>query len=99
MPVVVRVDNKAYSLLGNPYPISNTTNLTNTVVTPTQTQITAEAGPMQFNLTYLNPIEVRARLPMLSGAHTFVIAWRLGQAVNSILICVIDRKITGRCSS
>ena len=59
MPVVVRVDNRTYSVLGYPYPISNNTNLTSTVVTPTQTQITAEAGPMQFNLTYLNPIEVR----------------------------------------
>ena len=74
MPFIVRVDNTAYSLLGYPYPIFNTVNLTNTVITPTQTQITAEAGPMQFNLTYLNPIEVRTRLPKLSSAHTFVIA-------------------------
>lgn len=57
VPVVVRVDNTSYSLLGYPYPIFNTTNLTNTVITPTQTQLTAEAGPMQFNLTFLNPIE------------------------------------------
>ncbi|KAF8260626.1 hypothetical protein EI94DRAFT_1747935 [Lactarius quietus] len=57
MPVLVRVDNITYSLLGYPYPINETSNLTNTVITPTQTQLTAEAGPMQFNLTFLNPIE------------------------------------------
>ncbi len=34
-------------------------NLTNTVITPTQTVVTAQAGPMQVNLTFLNPIEVR----------------------------------------
>lgn len=59
MPVLVRVDNITYSLLGDPYPISVTSNLTNTVISPTQTQLTVEAGPMQINLTFLNPIEVR----------------------------------------
>ena len=57
MPVLVRIDNITYSLLG--YSINVTSNLTNTVISPTQTQLTAEAGPMQFNLTFLNPIEVR----------------------------------------
>lgn len=33
-------------------------NLTDIVVTPTQTAVTAQAGPMQVNLTFLNPIEV-----------------------------------------
>jgi hypothetical protein len=28
-------------------------------MTPTQTVVTAQAGPMQVNLTFLNPIEVR----------------------------------------
>jgi hypothetical protein len=58
MPVLVRVDNTTYSLLGYPYSINVTSNLTNTVISPTHTQLTVEAGPMQFNLTYLNPIEV-----------------------------------------
>jgi hypothetical protein len=58
MPVLVRVDNTTYSLLGIPSPINVTSNLTNMVISPTQTQLTVEAGPMQFNLTYLNPIEV-----------------------------------------
>jgi hypothetical protein len=60
MPVIVRVDNESYSLLGYPLPImiEPATNLTNTVISPTQTQLTAEAGPMQINLTFLNPIEV-----------------------------------------
>ena len=66
IPVLVRVDNVTYSLLGYPYFINVTSNLTNTVITPTQTQLTSEAGPMQFNLTFLNPIEVRtqAGLPL-----------------------------------
>jgi hypothetical protein len=59
MPVLVRVDNTTYSLLGYPYSINVTSNLTKTVISPTQTQLTIEAGRlMQFNLTYLNPIEV-----------------------------------------
>lgn len=62
MPVLVRVDNITYSLLGDPYPISVTSNLTNTVISPTQTQLTVEAGPMQINLTFLNPIEVRTEI-------------------------------------
>jgi hypothetical protein len=59
--VLVRVDNITYSLLGDPGPINVFSNLTNTVISPTQTQFTAEAGPMQFQLTFLNPIEVRAQ--------------------------------------
>jgi hypothetical protein len=34
-------------------------NLTSYTVTPTQTVVTGQAGPMQVNLTFLNPIEVR----------------------------------------
>ncbi|KAH9055600.1 hypothetical protein EDB87DRAFT_1567201 [Lactarius vividus] len=57
LPVLVRVDNITYSLLGYPYYIDVTSNLTNTLISPTQTKLTSEAGPMQFNLTFLNPIE------------------------------------------
>jgi len=57
MPVIVRVDNLTYSLLGYPYPDFIISNLTNTLISPTRTQLTSEAGPMQFNLTFLNPIE------------------------------------------
>jgi hypothetical protein len=61
IPFLVRVDNITYSLLGDPSPINVFSNLTNTVISPTQTQFTAEAGGMQFQLTFLNPIEVRAQ--------------------------------------
>ncbi|KAI9447112.1 hypothetical protein BJY52DRAFT_375069 [Lactarius psammicola] len=54
--VIVRVDNITYVFLGSAI-INTTVNLTNTVISPTQTMLTAEAGPMQFNLTFLNPIE------------------------------------------
>ncbi|KAI9434458.1 hypothetical protein H4582DRAFT_1818664 [Lactarius indigo] len=57
LPVLVRVDNITYSLLGYPYPINVTSNLTNTLISPTKTKLISQAGPMQFNLTFLNPIE------------------------------------------
>ena len=60
-PVLVRVDNVTYSFLGAALGmgVNSTVNLTNIVVTPTQIVLTAQAGPMQVNLTFLNPIEVR----------------------------------------
>ncbi|KAH9022174.1 hypothetical protein EDB85DRAFT_1871496 [Lactarius pseudohatsudake] len=57
IPVHVRVDNITYAFLGYSPSVNGTVNLTNTVITPTQTKLTAQAGPMQFNLTFLNPIE------------------------------------------
>ena len=58
--VLVRVDGLTYSFLGDETLVVNgTVNLTNVVVTPTQTMVVAQAGPMQVNLTFLNPIEVR----------------------------------------
>ncbi|KAI9464134.1 hypothetical protein BJY52DRAFT_1114957 [Lactarius psammicola] len=57
IPVHVRVDNITYSFLGDSPSVNGSVNLTNTVITPTQTKLTAQAGPMQFNLTFLNPIE------------------------------------------
>ena len=98
LPVIVRVDNITYSLLGYPSHINVTSNLTNMVITPTQTQLTAEAGSMQFNLTFLNPIEVRIIHSLLSRTHTFVLARRSGQAINPILLHVNNCKITGRFS-
>ncbi|KAH9011054.1 hypothetical protein EDB84DRAFT_1406130 [Lactarius hengduanensis] len=55
--VLVRVDNITYLFLGNASTVNTTVNLTDVVVSPTQTKLTAEAGPMQINLTFLNPIE------------------------------------------
>ena len=60
----VRVDGLTYSFLGSESlvpggPLNGTVNFTNIVVTPTQTEIAAQAGPMQVNLTFLSPIEVR----------------------------------------
>ena len=62
IPVHVRVDNITYSFLGDSPSVNGSVNLTNVVISPTQTKLTAEAGPMQFNLTFLNPIEVRTRV-------------------------------------
>jgi hypothetical protein len=59
--VLVRVDGLTYSFLGDV--LSNlynaTVNSSSIAITPTQTVVTARAGPMQVNLTFLNPIEVR----------------------------------------
>ena len=60
----VRVDGLTYSFLGDELvvpngPLNGSVNLTNIVVTPTQTVLVAHAGPMQVNLTFLIPIEVR----------------------------------------
>ncbi|KAH8997908.1 hypothetical protein EDB92DRAFT_1305914 [Lactarius akahatsu] len=57
IPVHVRVDGVTYSFLGYSPSVNGTVNLTNTVITPTQTKLTAQVGPMEFNLTFLNPIE------------------------------------------
>ena len=61
LPVHLRVDNITYSFLGHSPWVNGSVNLTNTVISPTQTKLTAEAGPMQFNLTFLNPIEVQTK--------------------------------------
>ncbi|KAH9993299.1 hypothetical protein BJV74DRAFT_916837 [Russula compacta] len=55
--VSVRVDGLAYSFLGATPNLNATANMTSIVVTPTQTTLTSQAGPMEFNLTFLNPIE------------------------------------------
>jgi hypothetical protein len=56
MSVLVRVDNLTYSVLGLQSPLRSVL-LNDTAVSPTQTKFTIEVGPMQINLTYLNPIE------------------------------------------
>ncbi|KAF8497612.1 hypothetical protein F5888DRAFT_1923669 [Russula emetica] len=57
--VLVRVDGLTYSFLGDVLPnlYNGTVNFTSIAITPTQTAVTARAGPMQVNLTFLNPIE------------------------------------------
>ena len=61
--MLVRVDGLTYSFLGDVAPglRNGTVNSTSITITPTQTVVAAQAGPMQVNLTFLNPIEVRFR--------------------------------------
>jgi len=68
--VLVRIDGLTYSFLGNEPGLNGTVNVTDTVITPTQTVIAAQAGPMQVNLTFLNPIEVRNHLLALLSPLT-----------------------------
>ncbi|KAH9173022.1 hypothetical protein EDB89DRAFT_1850635 [Lactarius sanguifluus] len=58
--VLVRVNNETFLFVGyvsEPNRTIPLVNLTSGVILPTQTMFTAEAGPMQINLTFLNPIE------------------------------------------
>jgi hypothetical protein len=64
--IFVRVDNTTYSIIGSvdypngfqeEFPVLSA-NITNRVVTPTQTITITIAGPMQVNVTFLNPVEV-----------------------------------------
>jgi hypothetical protein len=68
--VLVRVDGSVYSM-SKPFSVSATqlngsfintsfdaVNNASTMITPTRTIYTGEAGPMQVNLTFMNPVEV-----------------------------------------
>jgi hypothetical protein len=61
--VLVRVDDQTYSFLGDVDPslINGTVNSTHILVGPSSSILSGRAGPMQVNLTFLNPIEVRSR--------------------------------------
>ena len=58
----------AFTILGeSPYELGMGLNLTyagvtNRVITPTHITLTAQAGPMQVNVTFFNPVEVRSKL-------------------------------------
>ncbi|KAF7378318.1 hypothetical protein MSAN_00257500 [Mycena sanguinolenta] len=52
----IKVDGLTYRWLGAPGP-GNSSTWIETQVTPTQTILTVQAGPMQLNVTFLSPIE------------------------------------------
>ena len=56
----VRVDGKAYNLMGTPLSLRNFINAiqTNVIYTPTRTSYSLKAGPVDVNITFLSPIEV-----------------------------------------
>jgi hypothetical protein len=65
--VFVRIDGSVYNILGSwvTFMENNSTfpgipfaNITNTVATPTQVILITQAGPLQVNLTFINPVEV-----------------------------------------
>ena len=99
--VLVRIDGLTYSFLGDQPTsyLNGTVNVTDTVITPTQTVVAAQAGPMQVNLTFLNPIEVRTHLTnsVIPTDNSFS-ARRLGQAINPVLVPGLIYEIAGRCS-
>ncbi|KAH9021366.1 hypothetical protein EDB84DRAFT_1402960 [Lactarius hengduanensis] len=62
--VLLRVDGTIYTLIGDyrgldgpVLALNYTMNVTDTIITPTQTLVAARAGPIQVNFTFLNPIE------------------------------------------
>ena len=71
--VLVRVDSLTYRFLGAPEQPFVDVNVMNMAVTPTQTVISAQAGPMQVNLTFLNPIEVRLEPSIPFRAHSHIL--------------------------
>jgi hypothetical protein len=72
---LVRVDNLTYSFLGDVDPnlINGTVNSTNIMVGPSSTILGGQAGPMQVNLTFLNPIEVRFHSFVSFNVYTRII--------------------------
>ena len=89
----MRVDGTAYSILGaSAYDFAgqgqnvSNANITNKVVTPTQIALTAQAGPMQVNITFFNPVEVRSKFFNPLNLDSAFSARRLGQAINTLLI-------------
>jgi hypothetical protein len=102
--VLVRVDGLTYSFLGDVDPnlVNGTVNLNSTffAIGPTHTVLSGHAGPMQVNLTFLNPIEVCCHSFVTSmSTYTPSKARRLGQAIHPILIHVFYRKFIGRRKS
>jgi hypothetical protein len=100
--VLVRVDGLTYSFLGDETLVVNgTVNLTNIVITPTQTVVAGKAGPMQVNLTFLIPIEVRFHSSVTFHCLTYASskAQRYGQTIHPIFVYVFHREIIGRRKS
>ncbi|KAH9052374.1 hypothetical protein EDB87DRAFT_1722946, partial [Lactarius vividus] len=85
--VLVRVDNITYLFLGFADTVNATVNLTSTVISPTQTKLTAEAGPMQVNLTFLNPIEPRDWVKQsIPFSYLFLTAKSLDGAAHTVQV-------------
>ncbi len=61
--VLVRVDGLTYSFLGSVASnlVNGTANSTSFGIGPANTLLFGHAGPMQVNLTFFSPIEVRSR--------------------------------------
>jgi hypothetical protein len=73
--VLVRVDGLTYSFLGDVDPnlVNATVNSTIYWINPLTTILMAHAGPMQVNLTFFNPIEVRSHSSLAFNAYTCIV--------------------------
>ena len=58
----MRVDGVTYSFLGNVVSnlVNGTVNMTSVGINPAHTSFSGQAGPMQIDLDFINPIEVRS---------------------------------------
>jgi hypothetical protein len=67
----VRVDGLTYSFLGNVASnlVNGTVNSTSLAIGPARTVVFGQAGPMQVNLTFFNPIEVRSHSSVTFDVH------------------------------
>ena len=83
MSVLVRIDNVTYQAVGPSILAAgvNQVLLTNRVISPTQIKFIIEAGHMQINYTFLNPIEVRTRITR--HCHTIYSCLRYSLKIGS----------------
>jgi hypothetical protein len=70
----------------------------NRVVTPTQIIFTTVAGPMQVNVTFMNPVEVCfLSSDSVDSTSTYALqARKLGQAIDTILLLFSHSNIAGQ---
>ena len=54
---LVNIDGVSYNWLGDDLGTGNSTNLTNVLITPTRTVLSMTANTVDFNITFLSPIE------------------------------------------
>lgn len=91
----VRVDGKAYNLMGKPPNLRNFTNANQTSVqlTPSRTSYLLKAGPVDVNMTFFTPIEVQTAA-LLAFTEMILIhctGSKPNTAVNTVLISISNR--------
>jgi hypothetical protein len=71
--VLVRVDGLTYSFLGDVVSslVNGTVNSTSFGIGPANTLLLGQAGPMQVNLSFFSPIEVRSHSSVTFNVYSY----------------------------